>query len=282
MIRHLQITVLVENTVRGVDVLAEHGLAFWIEADGHRMLFDTGQGGVLEHNARELDIDLKSVEAIALSHGHFDHTGGLSRLLGEEPTVDVYLHPGALSPRYARNENPPHRQIGIPDLDEARLRSRAKRVIWSRAPVEMFDGVHLTGEVPRRNDFEDTGGLFYRDADCTQPDPLTDDQAMYIEMRGGTVVVLGCAHSGVINTLDYIFKLTDRRPIQAVLGGMHLLRAKQDRLRATVDLFHRYNKPLVAPAHCTGTAATAFLWSQLPGRCMECVVSSKFNFGGPR
>ena len=94
--------------------------------------------------------------------------------------------------------------------------------------------------------------------------------------------MLGCAHSGVINTLDYIFKLTDRRPIQAVLGGMHLLRAKPERLRATVDLFHRHNKPLIAPAHCTGTAATALLWSQLPGRCLECVVGSKFNFGAPR
>lgn len=282
MVRRLQITVLVENTVRGGEVLAEHGLAMWIETDGRRILFDTGQGRVLQHNARQLGIDVADAGVIALSHGHVDHSGGLNDLLGSEKTVDLYLHPAALTPKFARNEQPPHRNVGMAGWIEPQLVARTKSLTWTRTPTRIEEGIWLTGEIPRRNDLEDTGGLFYRDPDCTQPDPIADDQAMYIETPAGTVVLLGCAHSGVINTLDYIFKLTDRRPIQAVLGGMHLLRAKPERLRATVELFRRHNMPLIAPAHCTGTAATAFLWSQLPGRCVECVVGTRFNFGALR
>ncbi len=199
-------------------------------------------------------------------------------MLGDRQSVDLYLHPAALAPKYAKNDRPPHRNIGIPRLDEAALRARTRSLTWTRNPVEIVDGISLTGEVPRRNDLEDTGGAFYRDADCTQPDTLPDDQALFIQMPTGTVVLLGCAHSGVINTLDYISKLTDRRPIQAVLGGMHLHRAKPERLRATVDLFRRYNMPMVAPAHCTGLPATTYLWSNLPNRCTQCAVGSRFTF----
>jgi 7,8-dihydropterin-6-yl-methyl-4-(beta-D-ribofuranosyl)aminobenzene 5'-phosphate synthase len=284
MIRQLRITVLSENTVRRGDLLAEHGLAFWIEADQHRILFDTGQGKVLQHNARQLGIDLKTAELVALSHGHFDHSGGLSDVLpgngnGGSGKVALYLHPAALGPKFSRGDQPPHTAIGMPRFDEAALRKCTRSLTWTRTPTKLADGIFLTGEIPRKNAFEDAGGPFYRDADCTQPDLLPDDQALWIEIPSGTVILLGCAHSGVLNTLDYIFKLTDRRPIQAVLGGMHLVRAKPDRLATTVDAFRRYDIPTLGPAHCTGMAATAYLWSHLPGRCVDCSVGSTFMFG---
>jgi len=279
MIHNLRITVLVENTAQGADVLAEHGLALWIEADGHRILFDTGQGKVLRHNARQLDIPLDTAETVVISHGHFDHTGGLKDVLDTNEQTSVCLHPAALERKYAREKAPPHRDIGIPGLDEEALRRKAQSLIWTRGPTRLIDGVSVTGEIPRRNPFEDTGGPFYRDELCTDPDPLTDDQALYIETPAGLVVLIGCAHAGVVNTLDYIAELTGRAPVCAVLGGMHLVRANRERLAATVAALEQRGVRRVGAAHCTGMRATTYLWAQLPNECFECSVGSVFAVG---
>ena len=137
----------------------------------------------------------------------------------------------------------------------------------------------MTGEIPRRNAFEDTGGPFYLDRACTEPDPLLDDQALYIETSAGLVVVLGCAHAGVVNTLDYIAELTGRQQVYAVLGGMHLVRASAERLEATVEALKRYGVQKIGTAHCTGMRAATYLWSRLPDQCFECSVGSVFAVG---
>jgi 7,8-dihydropterin-6-yl-methyl-4-(beta-D-ribofuranosyl)aminobenzene 5'-phosphate synthase len=277
MIHHLRISVLAENTARDADLLAEHGLALWIEADGHRILFDTGQGKVLRHNARHLDIPLDTAETVVISHGHFDHTGGLKDILDSNEEMSVCLHPAALERKYAREKSPPHRNIGIPGLDEQTLRRKARSLVWTRGPTKLIDGVYVTGEIRRRNDFEDTGGPFYRDESCTDPDPLVDDQALYFETPPGLVVVLGCAHAGVVNTLDYISELTGRSRVYAVLGGMHLGRATVPRLEATVAALERYGVQRVGTAHCTGMRAASYLWSRLASKCFECCAGSVFT-----
>ena len=279
MIDDLRITVISENTVRRTDLLAEHGLAFWIEADGRRLLFDTGQGKVLRQNARQLEIPLDTAEMVVISHGHFDHTGGLKDVLDLNAGIDLYLHPAALEKKYHREKTPPHRSIGIPGLDEQALRRRVRNLTWTRDPRELIEGVHLTGEIPRRNDFEDTGGPFYLDELCAEPDPLVDDHALYVETSAGLVVILGCAHSGVVNTLDYVAELTAGHPVLAVLGGMHLLRATPERLEATVTAFERYGVERIGTAHCTGMRAATYLWTRLPERCFECSVGSRLSIG---
>ncbi len=277
MIDELRITVLAENTVRAANLLAEHGLAFWIEADGHRILFDTGQGRVLQHNAGQLDVPLDTAESVVISHGHFDHTGGLEAVVNSDWRIPVYLHPAAMDPKYARRSAPPHRRIGVPDSSKQILQRQSEHLVWTGKPTQLTAGVHVTGEIPRRNEFEDTGGPFFRDQSCTDADPLLDDQALYIETSAGTVVVLGCAHSGVVNTLDYIAELTGRDQVYAVLGGMHLLRATPQRLEATVAALKQYGVQKVGPAHCTGMRAASYLWSHLPGGCFECCVGSVFT-----
>ena len=277
MIDDLRITVLAENSVRQANLLAEHGLAFWIEADGHSILFDTGQGNVLRHNAEQLEIPLDAAEAVVLSHGHFDHTGGLKDVLGTAAQIALCLHPAALEKKYCREKTPPHRSIGISDLDAQALRRRTQTLVWTLEPTKLMEGVYLTGEIPRRNDFEDTGGPFYLDDACSISDPLLDDQALYIETPAGTIVVLGCAHAGVVNTLDYVAQLTGRARIHAVLGGMHLMQATAQRLEATVAALKRYGIRKIGASHCTGTRATCYLWSQLPGACFECCAGSVFS-----
>jgi 7,8-dihydropterin-6-yl-methyl-4-(beta-D-ribofuranosyl)aminobenzene 5'-phosphate synthase len=161
-------------------------------------------------------------------------------------------------------------------MNESALRRRVRNLVWTYGPTEVAEAVHVTGKIPRRNDFEDAGGPFYCDESCTKADRLPDDQALYVETPAGTVVALGCAHAGVVNTLDYIAQLTGRDRIYAVLGGMHLVRASQQRLEATAEALERYRVQKVGTAHCTGMRAAGYLWSRLSAECFECSVGSVF------
>jgi 7,8-dihydropterin-6-yl-methyl-4-(beta-D-ribofuranosyl)aminobenzene 5'-phosphate synthase len=277
-VRRLEVVVFAENTVRGTGLLGEHGLGFWVDADGRKLLFDTGQGKVLNENVRQLGIHLEGIEAVAISHGHYDHTGGLHTALECARRAKVYLHPAALQKKYSRQDKPPHRSIGIPSPDEQAVRHRARNVIWTAQPSEIVPGVWVTGEIPRITNFEEVGGPFYLDRACTQPDPLADDQALYVESAKGIVVLLGCAHAGVVNTLEYVSRITGRKGIHAVLGGMHLLRASRRRIEATGDALERFKVRVIAPGHCTGAAAVACLWNRFPSRVKECSTGSRFVF----
>jgi 7,8-dihydropterin-6-yl-methyl-4-(beta-D-ribofuranosyl)aminobenzene 5'-phosphate synthase len=280
MIKQVRLTALAENTVWGGDLLAEHGLSLLIEADGHEVLFDTGQGKVLLGNARQLGVKLVQVEAVVLSHGHYDHTGGLARILTLAARPAIYLHPAALEKKYARLDTPPHRSIGIPAPGAQRIRMHAGRVVWTRQPAEVCPGIYVTGEVPRNTDFEDTGGPFFLDESCSRPDPLIDDQALYIESVEGLILVLGCAHAGVVNTLEYVSRLTGRSRIHAVLGGMHLWRASKERVEKTVRALERFQVRVIGSGHCTGPAAVARLQSRFGSRVVECITGSRLRFGG--
>ncbi len=269
----LRITTLAEDTVNRGGLLAEHGLAFWIELGGRRFLFDAGQGLALVGNARRLGIRLERAGAVVVSHGHYDHTGGLAAVLRLPGERRVYAHPAALLPKYARNDDGSARAIGIPREGEKAIRERAELVLTGE-PAELGAGLLLTGPVPRRTDYEDVGGPYFTDAVCLQSDALPDDQAVFVEMPGGTVVILGCAHAGVINTLNYIRELTGGRPIQAVVGGMHLLHAGPVRLERTLSELRRLDPKRLWPCHCTGFSAAARIWQAFPDRCAPCPVGT--------
>ena len=273
--KSFRITVVVDNCVRKRGLLAEHGWACWVETPACRVLFDTGQGPALLHNARQLGISLETADAIVLSHGHYDHTGSLSAVLDLAPAARVFVHPRAFEAKYSCSPGSPARYIGMPG-DRVNLPSRiADRLVPTSAPVEIAPGLQVTGEIPRTNDIEDAGGPFYLDEACVHPDPLVDDQALVIREGDGVVVVLGCAHAGVINTLEYVKQLTGGAPVRAVLGGMHLGAASRERIEWTIEEIRRRKVPQVVAAHCTGPNAFASLWAGLPGRATLCEVGAK-------
>ncbi|MBN1931372.1 MAG: MBL fold metallo-hydrolase [Desulfobacterales bacterium] len=276
----IRIKILIENTAHGHHILAEHGISFWIDTGAHHLLFDTGQGlpNVLSGNAKRLQARLDQTDAIALSHGHYDHTGGLEYALAAADNPKIYVHPSALHPKYIREGQGTSRDIGMPNLDEEKIRRQVKKLVWTEQPTQIFENIFLTGQIPRDTEFEDTGGSFFLDKKLRYPDPLLDDQALFFESSQGTVVLMGCAHAGVINTLRYIKQLTEGVPIYAVIGGMHLESASPERMSRTINALRQLKVERLAPAHCTGLPATVDLWSAFPGRCLPCQVGTSFTF----
>jgi 7,8-dihydropterin-6-yl-methyl-4-(beta-D-ribofuranosyl)aminobenzene 5'-phosphate synthase len=261
----VRIVLLADNAAGPRGLLAEHGLSLWLEAGGCRILFDTGQGLALGHNAEALGIPLARADAVVLSHGHYDHTGGLALLLLQgRRHLPVYAHPEAMSTRYVRRDGEA-REIGMPDEARQAL-ARWGAFRSSRASLTVCGGVHLTGAIPRLTDFEEETGAFFLDGECREPDPLVDDQAAFVETRAGTVVLLGCAHAGVVNTLVRVESLT-KGTVHAVIGGMHLAGAGPERIAATVRALVDRDTRRVVPCHCTGLPATAALVRELGDRC---------------
>ena len=275
----ITLTILAENTARGTGILGEHGLALWIDTGTHRVLFDTGQGMALQPNARRLGIDLATADAIVISHGHYDHVGGLAQALAAAPGAALHLHPAAMQPRFSGSGGPaPGHRVSHPFMETSAFASASRRVITRADAHEIVPGVWSTGEVPRSNDFEDTGGPFYLDAELTRPDPILDEQSLFITTAAGLVVLCGCAHAGVVNTLDHIARLTQHAPVRLILGGWHLENASPRRLAETVRTLHAMPGPRLGFCHCTGAAASRLLWNEFPERCVPVHAGARWEF----
>lgn len=255
----LELTVLVDNQGDGDRLAAEHGLAILLEIDGYRVLFDTGQGPALLQNAHRLDVRLEGLDALVLSHGHYDHTGGVAEILRRNPRLRVYAHPKLMYPCYSRREPLAPKPIGIPAAAHEALLKHLPQITWTVGPTQITQGVWVTGAIKRIKADEDPGGFFFLDPAGQLPDLIEADQALWVRTPKGIVVVLGCAHAGVVNTLDQISRLTGAQEIHAVIGGLHLANADELRLLRTLKTFEGYRLQLLGPCHCTGSQAQAMI-----------------------
>jgi len=276
MNKGLCITTLVEDTALGGGLLAEHGLSFWIEYGDKRILFDTGQSDILVQNAKTLGINLAEVNAIVLSHGHYDHTGGLPAVLDIAPKATIYLHPAAIEPKFSRKTSGV-KSIGMPEPVKAAIHNC--KVTWTEKPTQIFQGVTVTGQIPRVNNFEDVGDAFFLDKSCQKSDILLDDQTLVIESPKGLVVIFGCAHAGVINTLHRVADLSKIKQLYLVMGGMHLLNASKEQIEQTITVFREYNIQKIPAAQCTGASATRRFSDAFHDRCFSCSAGTQISFG---
>jgi 7,8-dihydropterin-6-yl-methyl-4-(beta-D-ribofuranosyl)aminobenzene 5'-phosphate synthase len=250
----IAITILVDNQA-GPGLTTEHGFSLWIEADGRHILFDTGQGPALPVNARTLGVDLRQTDMVVLSHGHYDHTGGIPHVLHVAPNAHVYCHPGVVQPRYSlRNGSP--KPAHMPSASMAALdRLPEKHLRWTSEAVMLSSTIGLTGPIPRQTTFEATGGAFFLDPEARHADPIEDDLALWIKTDQGLVVCVGCCHAGIINTLTHVRRLSGVAPIRAIIGGLHLLNADDRRLNHTLSAMQTMPIETVIPCHCTGDRA---------------------------
>ncbi len=265
----IRITTLAENTAGWVNVVGEWGLSMLVETDDCVVLSDAGTSEAVARNARALSVSLTAVDAVVFSHGHFDHTGGLPYLLPliHKP-VDVMGHPGIWDRKYAYhpgrkvcqyNTGVEYEYIGIPYVREEAEKWGARFVLGTE-PVWLSEAVVTSGEVPMRMEYEVVDPMLkVLEEGKFEPDPLLDDQSIYIKTGKGLVAVLGCAHRGVVNHLLRGQELTGLDRVHAVIGGTHLMRASDDRIERTVAELRRMGVEFVAASHCTGLRAACIL-----------------------
>lgn len=268
-----RITVLCDNSVGPLaGTLGEHGFAALIETAGSdSVLFDTGQGFTLLHNARRMAKDLGVASKVVISHGHYDHGGGLLPLLKEFGPRRVYADAAIFTPRHRVRDNGECHPIGLP-CSRSEYEEAGAHFDLSADFREIAPGILLTGRVPRVTTFE-TGdpGIF---CDCSGQtlDITPDDQSLVLETAQGLVVLLGCCHAGLVNTLEHIAYQTGRRDIYAVIGGTHLGFCSREQFEQTIAAIRAMGIRKLAVSHCTGFAAAARLSRELPQEFQNAMV----------
>jgi 7,8-dihydropterin-6-yl-methyl-4-(beta-D-ribofuranosyl)aminobenzene 5'-phosphate synthase len=273
----LKLAVLSENTVgTSQGIVGEWGLSIFIEVNGMRILFDTGERGSLLNNAAAMGIDLKSMEALVLSHGHYDHTGGIQAFLQYRGKLPVYAHPGLFAYHYASPEKP--RYVGVPHRKET-LESLGAEFVFVKEPLEITTGVFISGEAPRKTVFEKVDETLFclENGRKVSPDPFHDDMSLYCVTPEGIFIVLGCAHAGLVNIVEHAREVTGESRVFGIIGGTHLGPAPAEQQEATINYLKELDLQFLGANHCTGLAVISRLAGIFGPRFRFCPAGSSFT-----
>jgi 7,8-dihydropterin-6-yl-methyl-4-(beta-D-ribofuranosyl)aminobenzene 5'-phosphate synthase len=284
----VSITTLIDNSVgmkdlEQEDLIAEWGLGVLLRGDSHSILFDTGRSGFVVSNARVLGVDFRTIDTIVLSHGHLDHTGGLRKVLQEiGRKVDIIAHPDVWADKYIKIADKKERFINIP-FQRQELERLGASFNLTREPFKITENIVTTGEIPLTNDFEfvqppKNMERYIKRAGGRDDDLIMDDTSLVIDAARGLVVVLGCAHRGIINTLRQAQEVTGKQKIQAVLGGAHLHDASEDRLRFVTESLKKLDLKIIGLNHCTGQTVACRLHREFGDRFHFNPAGTAFDF----
>ncbi len=260
----IKITVLVENTAVRAKQRAEHGLSMLIERDGEFILFDTGQTDAIVHNAELIGVDLTKVNKVILSHGHYDHVGGLKFVL-DYTKPKVYARPEIFRKRYSKlSDDGNLRYIGIED--RGFFESKGAEFVLSEEPIEVAKGVFTTGFESMTTGFEEVDKNFVCEKNGKfVKDNVEDDMSVVLDTKDGLFVLFGCAHRGIINIILDVEKKFGKKVV-GFAGGTHLGSASEKQRDETIKALKRINLKMMGPSHCTGVEMTARLHCEFGNR----------------
>ncbi|MFH1079186.1 MAG: MBL fold metallo-hydrolase [Pseudomonadota bacterium] len=269
-------------------ILSEHGFCALVRTTNgaitHTLLFDTGFSEIgAAYNAGALGVDLSTVEAIAISHGHMDHTGGFVSMTAaiSNKGIPVVAHPVIFrSPRYLKMGA--NLDIHLPSLTREAVAAAGMKLVETKAPLPLLDGdVLFLGEIPRRTDFEKGSPIaHYQEEGEEKWDPIEDDTSLVMNIKGkGLVVLSGCAHAGIVNTTLYAREATGIEKVFAIMGGFHLSGPLFEHIIGrTTDGLKKLDPAYVIPTHCTGRKATAHMEKEMGCRFILNMSGTKLTF----
>lgn len=271
-----RITTLVENRVSGQNLKCEHGLSFHIETEEQSILFDTGQSGKFIENAARLGIDLSMVDAVVLSHGHYDHTGGLTDFFRINDHALVYLHPKALKQRYSRSSKMV-KANGIPWRDE--WQQDAHRFVFVDQPIILSNEIHLLPNIEALPGYEVINPrLVVENNDQLLPDRFEDELILVIKNKEmNPVLFCGCAHNGIVNILHHVKNQLGYDRFELVIGGLHLSGQPMEEIQKVIDGVSGFQVEQWGLNHCTGNEAIQQFAHAFPGKVIQANTGSSFE-----
>ena len=263
-----RITTLADNTSGKHDIIGEWGFCALVETKEATVLLDAGAGYGVLHNAEQLGIDLTKVDKIVLSHAHFDHTTGIEKVLKKiGRQIEIIAPLDLWAAKYSVKQGMKDRFIGVPFTRES-LESLGATFTMTPDPVYLTDTILTTGEVALVTDFEQVGEdyLKIKVNGEYQHDSFLDDRALIVKTDKGLVIVLGCAHRCLINTLHHVREITGEKKIHMVIGGCHLYVASDEYIQHTIEALKEFNIDKIGVSHCTGLKAGAMMAAEFGDR----------------
>lgn len=280
----MRLTVLVEDSAnpQRPELIAKHGLSFFIELKVGKktthLLMDTGpKPDVILHNAKMLSIDLRKTDLIVLSHGHYDHTGGLLGILKDVgKKMRIIAHPECFNVKFVVRKR--LKRAGAP-FRLSELKKAGGILIVNQKSSTIAPGVFVSGEIERTTGFEDVKGFKTVRKRELVDDLMPDDQALFVMVKGkGLVVITGCAHAGLINTIKQVQRMTGSSEVYAVIGGFHLAGASAERINATIDELRKAGVKALMPCHCTGKKAITKFSEAFGNKCRQLTTGDVVKF----
>jgi 7,8-dihydropterin-6-yl-methyl-4-(beta-D-ribofuranosyl)aminobenzene 5'-phosphate synthase len=267
----IKIQILMENKTYRDGLVAEHGLSLLIDAGNRRILFDAGASPLLMHNIHQLSVDPETVDTVIISHGHFDHTGGLPAFLAANTKAKVYIHKEAFHNFFGEEEGKLDKITCGIRWNSAEKEAVLKRAILTDGALWLNEDMVISGTIPVASDFVPTEPFYIKEEDGSIcQDDMAHEQFLAIRDRdaGGVHLIAGCSHTGTLSAIRYAAKLFPGEPILSLTGGFHMYSTTEERRQKAIDELIDQCPGILVPLHCTGIKALCELRKRIGDRCL--------------
>lgn len=276
----MRVVFLSENKTEIGNCRAEWGLSIYIEADGKKILFDTGASDMFYETAEKRDVNLADVEACVISHGHFDHTTGVPKFCEVNNKAKIYIHKNAFNEFFGTTDGVmDDYNCGVLWSDEQK-ETVVSRAVLTDGPVWLTENIVISGSIPDVPEFKPVEQFYVRTFEgVIEPDDMSHEQFLAIRNgEKGVYIFSGCSHKGIVAAMEYAKELFPGERIGGVIAGMHLFSADQEKVNAVIEKIAGENPDVIIPTHCTGLYPTMEMSKRFGDKCILASNGKKYDF----